>query len=104
MSSTTLLSNIRTNKIIIKEHVDSFVKEMEIVKVSPQSKFMILGNTARVLSDEYYEKHFPHYKVFYLQHYAGRGTDKEWLENILDRPNVTELNFEEELEKYKNEK
>ena len=41
-------------------------------------------------------------KVYYLKHYSGRGEDKHWVEEVWKRLNIVELNYETELNKYKN--
>ena len=100
--SIDLLNKIKQGNINIKTQIDTFIRELNLVKVTPKSKFIIFGNIARELYDEYFEKHFPENKVYYLKHYSGRGEDKHWVEEVWKRLNIVELNYETELNKYKN--
>ena len=100
--SIDLLNEIKQGNIDIKTQIDTFIRELNLVKVTPKSKFIIFGNIARELYDEYFEKHFPENKVYYLKHYSGRGEDKHWVEEVWKRLNIVELNYATELNKYKN--
>lgn len=57
--SIDLLNKIKQGNINIKTQIDTFIRELNLVKVTPKSKFIIFGNIARELYDEYFEKHFP---------------------------------------------
>ena len=91
--------------IIVKAYVVPGLKnELESVKVTSKSKFIIFGSTAREIYDEYYEKYFPDNKVFYLKHYSGYGDDRTWVEKVWERLNIDDKNFNEEKDKYKKHK
>jgi hypothetical protein len=100
-TSSTKIATTFNCEHIIKEHVESFRNELESVKVTSKSKFIIFGSTARELYDEYYEKYFPDNKVFYLKHYSGYGDDRTWVEKVWERLNIDDKNFNEEKDKYK---
>lgn len=102
VDSTNLLKEIKDGKIDIIKQVNILRSELNLIKVTSKSKFIIFGNVAREIYDEYFEKYFPENKVFYLKHYSGRGDDKKWVENVWERLNITDLEFETELRKYKN--
>lgn len=102
VDSTNLLKEIKDGKIDILKQVNILRNELNLIKVTSKSKFIIFGNVAREIYDEYFEKYFPDNKVYYLKHYSGRGDDKKWVENVWERLNITGLEFETELKKYKN--
>lgn len=102
VDSTNLLKEIKDGKIDILKQVNILRNELNLIKVTSKSKFIIFGNVAREIYDEYFEKYFPDNKVYYLKHYSGRGDDKKWVENVWERLNITDLEFETELKKYKN--
>ncbi len=87
-SSTKIENDIKQGNLNIAKQVKSFVKELNFVGVNSKTKFIIFGDMARNLYDEYYEKHFPENKVYYLKHYSSRGTDKVWVEKVWDRLNI----------------
>ena len=102
VDSTNLLKEIKDGKIDILKQVNILRNELNLIKVTSKSKFIVFGNVAREIYDEYFEKYFPDNKVYYLKHYSGRGDDKKWVENVWARLNITDLEFETELKKYKN--
>lgn len=102
VNSTNILSKIDKKEIDIRTQVNFFKDELCFLKVTPKTKFIIFGNVARDLYEEFYEKHFPENKVFYLNHYSSRGEDKKWVEKVWERLNINDLEFETELRKYKN--
>lgn len=87
-SSKEIEKEIKTKKFDITKHVKSFVEELKFVGINNNTKFIIFGNTARFIYDEFYEKYFPENKVYYLKHYSSRGTDKDWVEYIWKRLNI----------------
>jgi hypothetical protein len=101
VDSNKINAEIQEGKIDINEQVKNFEKELKKLKITSKSKFIIFGDLAGELYDNYYEKYFPDNKVYYFKHYSGRGTDKEWVEYVWNRLNVKYLNFEDELKKYK---
>jgi hypothetical protein len=101
VDSSVLLNKINNGEIEVKNHVDHLIKEFQAIKITTNSKFIIFGNVARELYDEYFEKHFPENKVYYLKHYSARGEAKKWVENVWKRLNITDLVFENERVKYK---
>jgi hypothetical protein len=100
LNSKNIVSEVKDGRINIESHIKIFKAELEKVKVTPKSKFIIFGSAARDLYDEYYEKNYPDNKVYYIRHYSGRGNDKEWVENVWKRLNISDLEFENELKKY----
>jgi hypothetical protein len=102
VNSSNLLNEIKVGKVDILKQVNILRSELNLIKVTPKSKFIIFGNVAREIYDEFFEKYFPENKVYYLQHYSGRGDDKKWVEKVWTRLNITDLEFETELKKYKN--
>lgn len=94
-SSTEIEKEVKQGNLDISEQVKSFVEEVRFVGVNDKTKFIIFGDTARNLYDEYYERHFPENKVYYLKHYSSRGTDKDWVEKVWDRLNI-DLEFNNE--------
>ena len=72
-----------------------FCDELKLVGIKTTSKFIIFGGVARDLYDKYFEKHFPHNKVYYLPHYSKRGTQKDWVENVWSRLGI-QKNYDEE--------
>jgi hypothetical protein len=102
VNSTNLLDEIKKGNVNITNQIDTLKIELKSVKVTSKSKFIIFGNVARELYDEYFEKNFPENKVYYFKHYSGRGDDKKWVENVWKRLNIKDLEFETELKKYKN--
>ena len=102
VNSTNLLKKIKDGEIDILKQINILRNELDLIKVTSKSKFIIFGNVAREIYDEYFEKYFPDNKVYYLKHYSGRGDDKKWVENVWERLNITDLEFETELKKYKN--
>lgn len=102
VDSTNLLKEIKDGKIDIIKQVNILRSELNLIKVTSKSKFIIFGNVAREIYYEYFEKYFPENKVFYLKDYSGRGDDKKWVENVWERLTITDLEFETELRKYKN--
>ena len=102
VESTNLLKKINVGTVDILKQVNILRSELNLINVTSKSKFIIFGNVAREIYDEYFEKYFPENKVYYLKHYSGRGDDKKWVENVWERLNITDLKFETELKKYKN--
>jgi len=92
-SSSEIEKEIKQGYLDISEQVKSFVDELNFVGVNDKTKFIIFGNIARNLYDEYYERYFPETKVYYLKHYSSRGTDKDWVEKVWARLNI-DLEFE----------
>ena len=99
ISANKILKGIETGDIDLSIQIITFVEELKCVGVNENTKFIIFGATARTVYDEYYAKYFPSNKVYYLKHYSGRGTDKDWVENIWNRLSFN-LNFETEKLKY----
>ena len=87
-SSAEIEKAVKQGNLDISEHVKSFVEEVKFVGVNEKTKFIVFGDTARNLYDEYYERHFPENKVYYIKHYSSRGTDKDWVEKVWDRLNI----------------
>lgn len=98
-NSTEIDILIKNEQLNVSEHIKYFVEELKFVGINEKTKFIIFGGKTRELYDKYYEIKFPNNKVYYVKHYSGRGTDKEWVEYIWKRLNIN-LNFEEEYEKY----
>lgn len=87
-SSTEIENEIKQGNLNLSEQVNSFVEELNFVGVNAKTKFIVFGDMARNLYDEFYEKYFPENKVYYLKHYSSRGTDKDWVEKVWDRLNI----------------
>jgi len=87
-SSIEIDKGIKQGSLDMSKQVKIFVEELNFVGVNDKTKFIIFGNMARNLYDEYYERYFPENKVFYLKHYASRGTDKDWVEKVWKRLNL----------------
>jgi len=94
-SSSEIEKEIKQGNLNISEQVNNLVEELNLVGVTNKTKFIIFGDTARNLYDEYYERYFPENKVYYLKHYSSRGTDKNWVEYVWNRLNI-DLKFENE--------
>lgn len=103
VKSTTILAEIENETIKIEEHINTFKSELELLNITQKSKFIIFGNAARQLYDEYFEKHFPENKVYYFKHYSRGSNDKEWVEKVWKRLNINILEFETEKNKYNNQ-
>jgi len=100
VKSKNILDDVKSGLINIDQHVFNFNEEMKTLKINSKTKFIIFGDIAREIYDNYYEKHYPDTKVFYLKHYSGRGTDKEWVEYVWNRLGI-DMKFENEIDKYK---
>lgn len=53
-SSNEIVKAIKQGTLNIKEHVKSFVEEVNFVGVNEKTKFIVFGDTARNLYDEHY--------------------------------------------------
>ncbi len=98
--SENILLKVEKGEINIEKCVQEFIEELSLLKISSKSKFIIFGNITQELYERYFEKYFPENKAFYLKHYSGRGTDKEWVENVWNKFNINYLNFEKEKSIY----
>lgn len=99
-SSTEIEKELRCGELDISKHVKFFTEELELLCVNDKTKFIVFGNVARNIYDEYYERNFPENKVYYLNHYSSRNTtDKKWVEKVWERLNI-KLNFDDEKAKY----
>ena len=98
-SSTAIKKELKCDELDISKHVKSFTEELNTIGVNDKTKFIIFGNVARNIYDEYYERNFPENKVYYLNHYSSRSTDKQWVEKVWERLNI-KLNFDDEKAKY----
>jgi len=67
----------------IKKNVETFIKEMEDIKLSKSSRFIVFGRTAEKYFIKYFKKYFdqPH---TYARHYSDfRIRDQVWVKEFL---------------------
>lgn len=101
--STSLAKKLKIQPELISENVLRFVDEMGDLKITAETRFILMGTEESILG-KYYRKEFQKYfkdnPVTYHRHYSSRGTDKAWVESILRCLNIN-VDFEELLHKYK---
>ena len=85
--ATNLDKSISKEKI--EESVKYFMHEMEDVKVSSKTEFIIFGVIARKYYEQYFKKHFENsYKV--ARHYSDfRMRDAAWVKEFWGKMNIT---------------
>lgn len=100
--STNLAQELRIKQELIPENVLRFVDEMRDLKITPETRFILMGAEESILGKYYrkeFQKHFKENPVVYHRHYSSRGTDKAWVESMRKRLNING-EFEEILLKY----
>ncbi|MVN22556.1 hypothetical protein [Mucilaginibacter arboris] len=95
---------IKDKTDVIEENVLGFVQEMNDLKVSTETCFIVLGTEESItgkLFKEYFQRHFTNTSIIYHRHYSSRGFDKDWVESIWETLNIKNLDFNKVLENYK---
>ncbi|WP_316819423.1 hypothetical protein [Pedobacter gandavensis] len=101
--STSLAKELKINPELIPENVLRFVDEMRDLKITSETRFILMGTEESVLGKYYrreFQKYFKDNPVTYHRHYSSRGTDKTWVESMRESLNING-NFDEILLKYK---
>jgi hypothetical protein len=102
-SSVELDKYISKNPDILQENVQFFLEEMKSIRLSMESRFIILGVENGILArhfNKHFQRHFLSNPVVYYRHYSSRGTDKEWVEGIWRKLDI-QNHFGSVLSKYK---
>lgn len=93
----------KLSKGIVDKNVSFFRQEMEDIKLSSKSIFIVLGVQNSRLAfyfDTYFKKYF-NIKAIYYYHYSYyRLTDKEWVAGLWNKLAIKE-NFDTILQRYK---
>jgi len=93
------LRHLLTQKVI-DENVDLFNREMELIKLKPESQFIILGS----LSAEYYHRYFRQERrntVICHHHHSWYGiSDREWVNLLWNKLGINRK-FADITDKYK---
>jgi hypothetical protein len=101
--STNFYKYILDELELISENVKLFCEEMKNVKISNETKFIIMGtktsNTGK-LFQKYFSCFFPDNVIIYHRHYSSRGTDKAWVESVWKDLGIR-ADYEDEVRKYK---
>lgn len=104
VKSTDLAKYLKDRPEIIEKNVLMFIDEMQDLKISPETQFIILGSENNSHVANFYrsefQKHFINNPVIYHRHYSSIGTDRAWVESMWDAINFTS-DFDEVLDKYK---
>lgn len=99
-NSVDFLNFINENPELIDKNVKLFKEEMNDIKVSSETKFIILGGLTGKLYKQYFNQHFREIEVLYHKHYSARGTDEDWVKGIWKELGI-EADFNKIKEKYK---
>ncbi len=101
--STNLAKQLAIKPKLIQGNVLRFVDEMRDLKITAETRFILMGKEDSILGRFYrneFQKHFKDNPVTYHRHYSSRGTDKAWVESMLKCLNIYS-DFEVILLKYK---
>ncbi len=101
--STKLENELKLNPELINENVERFITEMKDLNIDESTSFILLGPEDSILGKYYkteFQKHFEKNPVIFHRHYSSWGTDKDWVESIWNKLNIS-ANYQEVRAKYK---
>jgi hypothetical protein len=94
---------IESQPHLIQHNVDLFRQEMNDLKITPATSFILMGTEQSILATlyhKYFRIHFPDTKTIYHRHYSSRGSDQEWVESMWLTLGI-ELDYQDIVKKYK---
>jgi hypothetical protein len=95
-----IVKNLISDEVINK-NVDLFKQEMDDIKISKNSKFILFGNLVTDYFNKYFKPYFNNEAYSYYHYSSYSMSDKKWVEGFWKLLNVVD-NFDQTLNRYKN--
>ncbi len=76
---------------VIRENVDSFIQEMQDVKVNEKSQFIVFGKENSLIAqcfDKYFKTNFKNNVIYYYHYSYYTLTDKDWVRGLWQKLNI----------------
>ncbi len=100
--SSDLKRYICEQRDVLITNIKCFKHEMESIEIKTKTRFVLLFSETSFFGNLFkgsFKCYFKENPFVFHQHYACRGTDKDWVESIWKKLEI-KANFEETLSKY----